>query len=160
VIDFKRRRAHDHPEIHRHFRDDGAGAIVDVYRNLNRPGCWYSVRFAGIVVGWCRGITLGSLDGPEWPGVRLRVGESGRQRVLDEGRKNVHAWVSGVIAPDDAALAPGWAWSDLRYNPRRYSTFVDASGGAVLWARAATLGPGGAAAAVMSFSVDNRSTGT
>lgn len=125
-------------EPYRGRRPPGFGELVEVYRNLNRrDGVWFSVRCAvsGRVLGHCRAITLER--------VRLVVGEAGRQRVLATGRKNVHAWVRGELALDDAlSLGP---WADLRYDPRRFSTFVDGSGRPVRRADAATLSSSGAA---------------
>lgn len=53
-----------------------------------------------------------------------RVSEAGRQRVLREGRKNVHAGIVGELlslSPDDRYLS---APRLVTYNPRKYSTFV------------------------------------
>ena len=58
--------------------------------------------------------------------VTFKVSEAGRQRVLREKRKNVHAGVVGNISAD--------AWDDMllqddpkqiTYNPYRFSSFVD-----------------------------------
>ena len=58
--------------------------------------------------------------------VTFKVSEAGRQRVLREKRKNVHAGVVGNISAD--------AWDDMllqddpkqiTYNPYRFSSFVN-----------------------------------
>jgi hypothetical protein len=58
--------------------------------------------------------------------VTFKVSEAGRQRVLREKRKNVHAGIVGNISAD--------AWDDIllqddpkqiTYNPYRFSSFVD-----------------------------------
>ena len=52
------------------------------------------------------------------------VRKSGRDRVLREGRKNVHAFVRGdygTIKWEDSWLQ----WKGATYNPYKYSTFVD-----------------------------------
>jgi len=66
---------------------------VEVYRNLNMSGAgaWYSVRQGGYVVGHTCDITL--MD------AKFVVRKGGRDRVLKTGRKNVHAWVSGLVCP-------------------------------------------------------------
>ena len=57
--------------------------------------------------------------------VKFKVSEAGRQRVIDEQRKNVHAGVEG-----DLVIMSG-VWMDLiqygnkvTYNPYKYETFV------------------------------------
>ena len=66
---------------------------VQVYRNLNKKlgdggNCVYSVRGSdGLVKRHTCHITLHD--------VTFRVGEKGKQRVRDEKRKNVHAYIQG-----------------------------------------------------------------
>ena len=53
--------------------------------------------------------------------VTFKVSEAGRQRVLTEMRKNVHAFIYGntiyqVVNP---------VWNQITYNPYKYSSFVD-----------------------------------
>ena len=57
--------------------------------------------------------------------VEFVVSEAGRQRVLRDQRKNVHAGVRGIWSPFITGASD---WSDLTpvtYNPYLYSTFVD-----------------------------------
>ena len=60
---------------------------VEVYKNLHR-GCW-SVRQNGIVRFHTYAIALEQCQ--------FKVSESGRQRVLREKRKNVHAFIKGMV---------------------------------------------------------------
>lgn len=60
--------------------------IVRVYRNLTR-GC-LSVMRRGLVVAHVESVAL--------HGARFVVQEAGRQRVLRDRRKNVHAFVEGI----------------------------------------------------------------
>lgn len=54
----------------------------------------------------------------------FKVSEAGRQRVLREKQKNVHAGIVGTLAD---ALPVGLEISHrIAYNPYRFSTFVDA----------------------------------
>ncbi len=56
----------------------------------------------------------------------LKVSEAGRQRVIAQGRKNVHAGIVGTpctLAVDDARLQ-GRRMVRLRYNPRVGPTFT------------------------------------
>lgn len=95
---------------------------VFAYRNLHRA--MWSLRaedgpHKGKVVGHTTDVRL--LD------ARLKVSEAGRQRVLAEGKKNVHAGVVGKVAPE------GFAPEDFRstllsrklnYNPYKAPTFT------------------------------------
>ena len=97
---------------------------VQIYRNLhrNRPdgGAVYSVRNdKGIVEGHESWLTL--------MGCKLRVSDKGNERVRDEERKNVHAYIQG----ERGQLQPS-AWKfrqmgepvEINYNPYKHKTFV------------------------------------
>jgi hypothetical protein len=89
---------------------------VEVYRNLHKK-CW-SVRQNGIVLFHCRNICLKN--------VRFYVSERGRQRVLFEHQKNIHAWVIGYIVQSteiDDNTKDG-SGLDVTYNPYKYDSFV------------------------------------
>ena len=82
---------------------------VKVYWNLHRD-C-YSIQQDGLVVAHADMIDLRS--------VTFKVNEAGRQRVLKEGRKNVHAFVVGYL--DDK---PCRYWDiKIVYNPYKYDSF-------------------------------------
>ena len=91
---------------------------VYVYRNLHK-GC-FSVRQEGKVIDHVKSITLRC--------ARFLVGKKGREKVLRECRKNVHAGISGyVIDPQSVrgilgSLTP----HKVMYNPYEYETFVKA----------------------------------
>lgn len=91
----------------------GRKAVVDrpvkVYRNLNkaRGDVWYSVVQGGRVIAHTQEIAL--ID------CRFRVRESGRQRVLTTGTKNVHAFVEGYLTDDPVARG---ACYRARYRPQ------------------------------------------
>lgn len=53
----------------------------------------------------------------------FKVSEAGRQRVLREKRKNVHAGVVGQWIDVDHPLQQGGR--AVTYNPYKYSTFID-----------------------------------
>lgn len=86
---------------------------VYVYWNLHRK-CW-SVRQAGRVIDHVNKLAL--------TGCRFLVGQAGRKRVLETGRKNVHAGVSGFIA--DTSSRPDCP-QRITYNPRRDKCFLAA----------------------------------
>jgi hypothetical protein len=104
-----------------------AGQKVFVYFNLHKK--LFSVRdhITGLVVGHTDMIALEN--------VTFKVSEAGRQRVLREKRKNVHAGVLGTVK-DLPIAPPGHA---AFYNPYKYSSFVDINGQAVLKASTVLL---------------------
>ena len=86
---------------------------VYVYFNLHKK-IW-SVRQSGTPVEHTKYIML--------KGARFLVSEAGRQKVLREQRKNVHAGVSGYIVERVPNIPD--AIHNVTYNPYRYDTFVD-----------------------------------
>jgi len=92
------------------------GQKVFVYFNLHKK--LFSVRdhITGIVVGHTDMIALEN--------VTFKVSEAGRQRVLREKRKNVHAGVMGIVKDFPCPVA----WSTAFYNPYKYESFVDING--------------------------------
>lgn len=89
--------------------DDLVGSRVAVYLNLHK-GC-FSVQKDGLVVAYADEIHLIDVD--------FRVSEAGRQRVLDEGVKNVHAKVWGTVQHEVDI-----DWNEVYYNPYKVKTFV------------------------------------
>jgi hypothetical protein len=88
---------------------------VDVYFNLHKKTL--SVRHKGRVVHHSNYVKI---INPTFV-----VSEAGRQRVLREKRKNVHAFVRGELAalennPKDSADK----LQHITYNPYKYSSFV------------------------------------
>ena len=61
-------------------------AKVNIYRNLHKPGK-FSIRLKGKVIDHAESIIVHNCS--------FRVGEKGRLKVIQERRKNVHAWVVG-----------------------------------------------------------------
>lgn len=92
---------------------------VEVYRNLHNG--MLSVRQRGLVVAHVHTIDL--ID------VTFKVNESGRQRVIRDKKKNVHAFVCGI------PLSVNWptglnvqrAWQRISYNPYMAGTFMAGS---------------------------------
>ncbi len=53
-----------------------------------------------------------------------KVSEAGRQRVLQERRRNVHAGITGTLVhTGEEGYFPGL--TEVTYNPYKYETFVD-----------------------------------
>ena len=91
---------------------------VRVYRNL-RNKCYSVVSVkTGRVIAHEKFVAL--ID------ARFSVRESGRQRVLREKRKNVHAFVTGFVAQSKdvpaATKKPGF---QVYYNPYKTKTFIN-----------------------------------
>ena len=99
---------------------------VQVYRNLHKTTAEgtavYSVRNdKGIVEDH---VTEIALSRPI-----LRVGPKGNQKVRDEKRKNVHAYIQGKrmresIIDDPYTGIPTGDWKKITYNPYKHKSFV------------------------------------
>lgn len=94
---------------------------VFVYRNLHKAR--WSVK---ALSGPHKGKVVGHADELTLFAGEMKVSERGRQRVIAEGRKNVHAGVQGFVCePDFAALeALGIERRKLSYNPYRSGSFI------------------------------------
>lgn len=92
----------------------------DVYWNVHRK-CWSfrDLKTRRVVI---HAATLALVD------CTLHVSEAGRQRVLRERRKNVHAVIRGTLV-DALQEAPG---TPITYNPYRNETFVSRVDGAAV----------------------------
>lgn len=99
--------------------NDATGKEVRIYRNLNNHRISVQVRQdkAWRVVGHITDCVLAN--------VHFHISEKGRQRVIKESTKNVHAWASGKLIAqfDDSIPTP----VDLSYNPYQNKTFVERS---------------------------------
>lgn len=104
---------------------------VFVYFNLHKK-VW-SVK---ALSGPHRGKVVAHADAVGLDRCAMRVSEAGRQRVLREKRKNVHA---GIVGELNGLLNPDWRYDvnewypgpgfvmhgvDITYNPYKYSSFV------------------------------------
>ena len=99
---------------------------VQVYRNLNKKGsngeAIYSVRNSdGIVEDHASCVVLTDC--------KLRVSQKGNQRVRDEKRKNVHAYIQGMkmresVIDDAHTGIKSCEWQKITYNPYKHKSFV------------------------------------
>lgn len=89
---------------------------VRVYYNLHRKCLSVQRRTAK---GWRVWKHADSISLTE---VAFKVSEAGRQRVLREQKKNVHAALEGTLSPDLSALLH--SGDEVTYNPYRFSSFV------------------------------------
>ena len=85
---------------------------VFVYKNLHQD-CW-SIRQDGLVKAHTTEVNL-------WD-CAFQVNAKGRQKVLEEQRKNVHAGIKGYIDELHLSLPNP---IEVTYNPYKYSSFVN-----------------------------------
>jgi hypothetical protein len=71
---------------------------VEVYRNLNRKGLWFSFRDKKTKLV-CDRIDLKANEWRTLNGVSFKVSKAGQARVRREHRKNVHALITGDVMP-------------------------------------------------------------
>jgi hypothetical protein len=92
---------------------------VRVFKNLKHD-C-YSIMQRGIIKASARQVRLS--------GVEFRVREAGRQRVLREKRKNIHAFAVGrlvdYVHPSDSRNIEPMVGRGAFYDPYRFPSFVD-----------------------------------
>ncbi len=91
------------------------GAKYYIYRNL-RTGTW-SVRHRGKVIAHLDKLAT---VGP----VHFKVSQSGRNRVLEEGRKNVHAYVVAEQLVELPLKIRVYNQEEVYYNPYELDTFT------------------------------------
>ena len=92
------------------------GQQIQVYRNLRKDN--FSIRDAKTrrVIAYGTDITLSN--------IRMCVQKRGRERVIREKWKNVHAFVSGTYEGDtDVDL--NQYWEVIYYNPYTTETFIN-----------------------------------
>lgn len=88
---------------------------VKVYRNTNR-GCWS-------ILGTDNKLLLHA-DALVLKDCKFTVQPAGRERVVPEGKKNVHAFVTGVIVPIIWHHQFREKLERVIYNPIRYDHFI------------------------------------
>ena len=98
-------------------REVKKGEYSKCYFNLHKH--LFSMKQSGLVVLHSEGIKLTE--------VKFTVNEKDRQRVLAEGRKNVHAFVNGNYRGIAERVPEGY--KQAYYNPHKLSTFIDKESG-------------------------------
>lgn len=99
------------------------GQKVRVYRNLNKPE-FYSIQACdgedkNKVIGYAKCILLSN--------VSFKVSEASRQRVIRDGRKNVHGFVVGILEDASQTVLPSPQGLEATYNPYAFGYFFDRS---------------------------------
>jgi hypothetical protein len=95
---------------------------VFVYWNLHR-NLW-SVK---ALEGPHKGLVVAHRESLTIEGAAPRVSQRGRDRVLREGRKNVHAGIVGYVSPFDTPEG-ATEWPQATYNPYKGPCFVHKGG--------------------------------
>lgn len=103
------------PQFLKYRRELKYGETVKVYRNLH-TGLISVMDKAGHVVAHVSQIIL--------TGAKFLVRESGRQKVLREKRKNVHAFVIGEVVCSFRDMVVHFPGERVTYNPYKYDSFV------------------------------------
>lgn len=114
------------------FVPPGTKLRVAVYRNLHKQMWSVKDRYTGRVIAHLPSLCLEGVKGCEF-----RVSQSGRERVLKQRMKNVHATVCSEWTSTDAP----WNYSPLKkpirvfYNPYKSPYFLTLQGKPVLGAK-------------------------
>ena len=117
---------------------------VRVYYNLHKETFSIQHKVDG------RWLVRGYADEVLLKDATFKVSEAGRERVLMEGRKNVHAYVIGTLVEE----VPPTVY-DITYNPYKFSSFVEKKSALpVCSARYARLKDRQIEAAGIEFAVD------
>lgn len=96
---------------------------VKVYFNITKKT--FSIQHNGKVIGHADQIALKNVE--------FKVSEKGRQRVLKEKRKNVHAYVVGEISDFQLIKVQGVG---VTYNPYKFPNFYERASGQSVFATA------------------------
>lgn len=92
------------------------GRKVRIYFNLHKKVWSIKDKKTNLVLGWTNKIRLINCE--------FKVYESGRQRVLKDRKKNVHAYVDGTIASNFYMSIRQYACAHFTYNPYKYDSFM------------------------------------
>jgi hypothetical protein len=92
---------------------------IFAYRNLNRKGVVWSLKDTKT------NLVIDRVNVAYFKNVELKVSEAGRQRVLRNKKKNVHAGVKGQRIKH---MPKGMIWVQASYNPYKQKAFTDLNG--------------------------------
>jgi len=107
-----------------HYFKDIRMALYSAYRNLNKPN-HFSVRQSGKVIDHQVTIVLEDC--------KFHVGESGRIRVIQQRRKNVHSWVNAKkYTPANLEDINFSEYEELYYDPYFTQYYYSAKTGRIV----------------------------
>lgn len=98
------------------------GREVKVYFNLHKKTWSVKDKKTNLVLMHCNFIALKNCV--------FKVSEKGRKRVLEEKRKNVHAYVEGIIGGNFEPCEV--THNEFTYNPYKYDSFVKFVNGEII----------------------------
>jgi len=101
------------------YYSDHLKEMVHVYWNIQKK--LWSIRHKGIVIEHSRAVTLSNCV--------FVVQQGGRDRVLKEKRKNVHAYVKGIPTYDDIHFEAIDHMIKISYDPYKCNHFYDVKNG-------------------------------
>ena len=104
--------------------------IIFSYRNLHKKGVVWSIK------DWKTKKVVDYATEVYFEDVELKVSEAGRQRVINECKKNVHAGVKGTRI---LAIKSNLDWQKASYNPYKNQSFVLENGSPIRFAKYAKL---------------------
>lgn len=81
---------------------------VEIYRCLTRKGHVFSVRQNGLVVGHTSNFCIKDCE--------YFINKSGKDRAINTGQRNVHAYVKGYISDTDKNIVNYYTF-ELKYDP-------------------------------------------
>lgn len=89
---------------------------VFAYRNLNRKGVVWSIKD-------CKSnLVVDRVEEAYFKNAELKVSEAGRQRVLKQQKKNIHAGVKGTRLKTKPKVS---MWIKASYDPYKNKSFID-----------------------------------
>jgi hypothetical protein len=92
-----------------------SGQEVSVYRNLNRKCFSIKDKKTGLVCAYADKFRIEN--------VKCKVSEAGRQRVLREKRKNVHAMLNGIYIGE--CEMDTYKMDEVYYDPYTLDSFIN-----------------------------------
>lgn len=109
--------------MRKQFLESHINLRVFLYKNLHK-NCWSARDIkTGLVIFHCDSISIKS--------VNFKVSQKGRQRVLKDRVKNVHAGVVGIVLNVDQSEDQNMLTNRVRYNPYETETFVNVLDGSI-----------------------------
>jgi hypothetical protein len=90
---------------------------VKLYRNLHKKGVVYSVQHKGKVIAYTSDLILRD--------VKFVVRKKGQDKVRESKRKNVHAFITGIMLDESYVSYFGDTQDIAYYNPYTCDTFVN-----------------------------------
>ena len=90
---------------------------VKLYRNLHKKGVVYSVQHKGKVIAYTSDLILRD--------VKFVVRKKGQEKVRESKRKNVHAFITGIMLDESYVSYFGDTQDIAYYNPYTCDTFVN-----------------------------------